>query len=594
MLNISKQGNSLLIQSNDNSQYPWIDGELSLPLNVVSYVLEDDTDYIVFRNAYNDEILFTALIDEVHINGNKTNKDDIIAAFDSVSNSSGGQGGSGSGSGVETVNGYSGAIILKTVNGYNLVGSGEITIESKEPDLSDYYTKSQVDNLIPTDYVPTTQLNDYYTKTQVDGLIPTDYLVESDLEGYALKSEIPTDYVKTTQLNDYYTKTQVDGLIPTDYVPTSKLNDYYTKDETVALIPTDHLTAEDLQPYYTKTEVDDLIDDLGVFDKNQYYTKEETIALIPTDHLTAEDLPTDYVTGITVTTHSEGYDRITPYTKAGTSISPFTIAWVNGQSILNKTANYDVTSNYYTKAQVDNKIPTDYVKTSQLTDYYTKSEVDNKIANGGNFDSTLYYTKTQTDNKITTSLSDYYNKTEIDGKFDNISSIDESKYYTKTEVDNLIPTDYLVESDLEGYALKSEIPTDYYTKSEGDGRIPTDYLVESDLDNYYTKTEVDNKIENGGNFDSSLYYTKTETDAMLEVKLEKVELTQAEYDALEEKDAYTLYVITDAEDNTSDFDPTLYYTKEEIDTDVISRITALETDLDGATETINEINDMVV
>ena len=100
MFNISKQGSSLLITSNDNSQFPWKDGQMSLPMNSVVYVI-DESDYIVFKSASNNDILFTALIDEIQINGTNVTKDDFILTFDNVANSAGGSGGS---AGVEAIN----------------------------------------------------------------------------------------------------------------------------------------------------------------------------------------------------------------------------------------------------------------------------------------------------------------------------------------------------------------------------------------------------------------------------------------------------------------------------------------------------------
>lgn len=127
MFNISKQGSSLLITSNDNSQFPWKDGQMSLPMNSVVYVI-DESDYIVFKSASNNDILFTALIDEIQINGTNVTKDDFILTFDNVANSAGGGGGSAS-AGVNSLNGLQGDLQLKTINGNEIIGSGDITIE---------------------------------------------------------------------------------------------------------------------------------------------------------------------------------------------------------------------------------------------------------------------------------------------------------------------------------------------------------------------------------------------------------------------------------------------------------------------------------
>lgn len=127
MFNITKQGSSLLITSNDNSQFPWKDGQMSLPMNSVVYVI-DESDYIAFRSASNNDILFTALIDEIQINGTNVTKDDFILTFDNVANSAGGGGGSAS-AGVNSINGFQGDVNIKSINGESLIGSGDITIE---------------------------------------------------------------------------------------------------------------------------------------------------------------------------------------------------------------------------------------------------------------------------------------------------------------------------------------------------------------------------------------------------------------------------------------------------------------------------------
>lgn len=93
MFNITKSGSSLLITSNDNSQFPWKDGKMSIPMNSVTYVI-DESDYIAFRSISNNDILFTALIDEIQIEGESITKDTIIEKFDAVANgSTGGSGG---------------------------------------------------------------------------------------------------------------------------------------------------------------------------------------------------------------------------------------------------------------------------------------------------------------------------------------------------------------------------------------------------------------------------------------------------------------------------------------------------------------------
>ena len=87
-------------------------------------------------------------------------------------------------------------------------------IETEGVELSDYYTKSEVDELISNIDVdaPDVDLSNYYTKTQVDDLIP-------DTSGYALKTDIPDVSGFTTmaavEAKGYQTEAQVNTLINT-------------------------------------------------------------------------------------------------------------------------------------------------------------------------------------------------------------------------------------------------------------------------------------------------------------------------------------------------------------------------------------------
>ena len=147
MFNIQKQGSSLLITSSDNTQFPWKDGKMSIPMNSITYVI-DESDYIAFRSAANNDILFTANINEIQINGSLVGKDDFIMSFDRVANSTASGGGGGSEPeqyvkmlGQESSNNliwYMNQsddyreIKFKTINGNPIIGDGNITIEGGE------------------------------------------------------------------------------------------------------------------------------------------------------------------------------------------------------------------------------------------------------------------------------------------------------------------------------------------------------------------------------------------------------------------------------------------------------------------------------
>ena len=101
----------------------------------------------------------------------------------------------------------------------------------------------------------------------------------------------------------------------------------------------------------------------------------------------------------------------------------------------------------------------------------------------------------------------------------------------------------------------------YIVTGKKDGEESIENFI---LNNYYTKDEIDDKLEH--------------IDVDLTGYAKKATLTQAEYDALTEKDPDTIYIITDAE--------TDYYSKEEVD----NKVANVTVDLTGyATETwVNE------
>jgi hypothetical protein len=74
-------------------------------------------------------------------------------------------------------------------------------------DLKGYYTKEEIDDKIPTDYI-TSIPEEYITEEELNN---KGYITQhQDLSEYAKKSDIPTDYLKE---------------IPAEYITESELND---------------------------------------------------------------------------------------------------------------------------------------------------------------------------------------------------------------------------------------------------------------------------------------------------------------------------------------------------------------------------------
>lgn len=88
-------------------------------------------------------------------------------------------------------------ITIQVLGGYAWEKIGSATV-----DLSQYYTKSEVDALLAN-----IDLSNYYTKAQVDALI-----ANIDFSNYYTKSQIDTMFANI-DLSDYYTKTQVDTAL---------------------------------------------------------------------------------------------------------------------------------------------------------------------------------------------------------------------------------------------------------------------------------------------------------------------------------------------------------------------------------------------
>ena len=158
MINLSKSSSSLVVTSDDKNVFPFKDGTLSLPMNSLYFVL-DESNYVSFKQATDNNQLFGASINDLTINGTPATKENIITLFDSVANSTN-SGGGGEGGAVSSVNGQTGAVVItpqnigtytsaqidtkvnakqdtlvsgtniKTINGETILGEGDITITS--------------------------------------------------------------------------------------------------------------------------------------------------------------------------------------------------------------------------------------------------------------------------------------------------------------------------------------------------------------------------------------------------------------------------------------------------------------------------------
>lgn len=99
MITITSNSNNLVITNTDKFGYPFQDGQLTLPINSLVYTLENNSDYITFRSAANNDVLFAGNIGNITIDGTVVTRDNFVDTFNGIAYASVGSG-SGSGSSI--------------------------------------------------------------------------------------------------------------------------------------------------------------------------------------------------------------------------------------------------------------------------------------------------------------------------------------------------------------------------------------------------------------------------------------------------------------------------------------------------------------
>ena len=84
MLQITRQGNSIVVKGLDHALYPY-SGTLEIPCNSVITVV-DESDIVTFRSASNYDVLFSGLVTQITINGETVTKENVGDKFGALSN----------------------------------------------------------------------------------------------------------------------------------------------------------------------------------------------------------------------------------------------------------------------------------------------------------------------------------------------------------------------------------------------------------------------------------------------------------------------------------------------------------------------------
>lgn len=347
-----------------------------------------------------------------------------------------------------------------TQNSTNPVTSGGVydALQNVEPDLSNYYTKSEVDDAISDSvednkvlYVQFTEVAQGSTELTCSHTVAEIYeaysegrvvvgqfqLIDMSLIGckedsYVFNGMFSNRTVYIVGSKNIYVSPQeehigyqfIDLQVQVDSTPTSGSNNAVSSGGVYSSLD----SKSDKSTTYTKTEVDTALT-----------SKQNT--------LTFDNAPTQNSTN--------------PVTSGGVYD-----ALQNVQPDL---------SNYYTKTEVDTELSTK----ADTSTTYTKTEVDTALANKQN---TLTFDNAPTQNST--------NPVTSGGVYSSLGSkADASTTYTKTEVDNAL-SDKVDTSTLE----ETELVVSAALNDLNERKLDASDYTPVNLNNYYTKTEIDAMI----------------------------------------------------------------------------------------------------
>lgn len=477
MLQISKQGNSIVVEGLNHYFYPY-NGTMEVPCNSVITVV-DEGDIVLFRSASNYDVLFSAKIDEITINGQSVTKDNVGEVFGALSNVNSG------GLTPEQEEKLNNAV---QISDYNADKAAQTTIDEaqtaeinklkgdiagKQDIIQDLNAIREGANLgktalqEETDPIWTAEKGNYYTKSEVN----------ASLEVKANKTEIPTvptnvsaftndaGYLTEHQsLDNYYTKTESDGKYATQVV---------VNEEIAARISDIREVKATLESKADKTE----IPSLNGYATEQWVGEQGYL----TEHQSLKTINGETIIG-------NGNIEIS----MGEETDP---VW-NAEKV-----------NYYTKTEVNasletkankTEIPTVPTNVSAFTNdagYLTEHQTL-KTINGesiiGSGDLVISGGGEETDPVWTAEKVNYYTKTEVDTSLEAKAN--------KTEIPT-VPTNVSAFTNDAGYLTQHQSLDNYYTKSEVNTSLESkaDKTEIPSLDNYYTKSEIDGIVGNVNN-----------------------------------------------------------------------------------------------
>lgn len=343
-----------------------------------------------------------------------------------------------------------------------IAGNTNYYISLNNSGENDYYTKEEIDQKLDEITVGgEIDLSNYYKKSEVDNLL----IIKADKSELTGKQDqlISGTNIKTINNQTILGSGNIEIQASTD------LSDYYTKEECNSTFA----TVSQVENKVDKVEGKSLISDeeiarLSTVTNYDDSTINEQIATLNSSKLDVSAYTTDKTNFATKTELNE---------KQNTLISGENIKTINGNSLLGSgditiTGGGDIDlSNYYNKGEVDTKLDakldvetynsdkSTFALKTELADYLTVSAATSTYQPIGDY--------------LTEIPSEYVTETELSESLSN--KLDVSAYT----------------ADKETFALKSEIPTDYATNETVDGIETRLQAVETELNG---ATELTNNI----------------------------------------------------------------------------------------------------
>lgn len=413
---------------------------------------------------------------------------------------------------------------------------------AKVSSLEDYATKQYVDNELAN-----IDLSEYYTKSEVDNTL-NDYVTNTSLNSTL------NDYATVSSLNDYVTNISLNSTLE-DYVTDSELNtslnpitsnitsldDRVTTLENNPSVPSNVVTSDDANEIVCLTQEEyDALEQSETLDPNVFYyitdatsnyaTKQYVNAAVSNVHIDTSNLVT-----LNSAQTISGEKIFTKETKFGHSNINNNSTWMNADLI------YGV---YKTSLFVR---PTALQMITGEIVAPNRSAKSSSTSDGNLFNTEANVIKfrkidSNSGNGLITSMSE-------------LARIDSNGIY---EGDTLLS---------DKYALKSEIPTSSGLSEEdwdnSNEAIAKEFVnnrlehlsINDKFNDYYTKKQTDNKYATTG-WTSNNFVTKKDNEnqnqaiaAALSSSVQSttihniVQISQTDYDALTEKDINTLYII---------------------------------------------------